>query len=73
MGEGVWTMVVGAVLHALAGRCVSEAKLPPVIETNSPYPPEKGDYSFGYYFAASLQVGVSPLPPSFPTIVGGRH
>jgi len=66
-------MVVGALLQALARRCSYEARLPPVIETNSPYPPEKSGYSFAYYFAASLQVGVSPLPPSFPTIVGGRH
>ena len=70
----MWPMVVGAVLQALARRCVSEAKLPPVIETNSPYPPEKGDNSFGYYFAASLQVGVTPLAPGFPAIVvGGRQ
>ena len=67
-------MVVGAVVQALARRCVSEAKLPPVIETNSPYPPEKGGNSFGYYFAASLQVGASPLAPGFPAIVvGGRQ
>ena len=49
-------MVVRAVVQALARRCVSEARLPTVIETNSSYPPERGDYSFGYYFAASLQV-----------------
>ena len=67
-------MVVGAVLEALARRCVSEAKLPPVIETNSPYPPEKGDNSYGYYFAASLQAGASPSTPGFPAIVvGGRQ
>ena len=67
-------MVVGAVLQALARRSVSEAKLPPVIETNSSYPPEKGDYNFGYYFAASLQVRTSPPTPGFPAIVvAGRQ
>ena len=67
-------MVLGAVLQALARRCMSQAMLPAVIEKDSPYPPENGGNSFGYYFAASLPVGASPLAPGFPAIVvGGRQ
>ncbi len=61
-------------LRALARRGVAEAKLPPVITTNSPYPPWEGNYSFGYYFAADLELKASPMTPGVPVLaVAGRQ
>ena len=56
-------MVVGAVLQALARRCVSEAKLAPVIETNLPYPPER---------AITLRVLLRRLTPGRGLAAGAR-
>jgi hypothetical protein len=61
-------------LRALARRGVAEAKLPPVITTNSPFPPWEGNYGFGFYFAADLQLDASPLASGFPVlVVAGRQ
>ncbi len=63
-------------LRAPARRGVAEAKLPPVITTNSPYPPWEGNYGFGFYFAAQLELKAPPLGPGLPTMSifppGGR-
>ena len=66
-------MVVGALLQALARRGCVRGEAAAGDRDDSTYPPEKGDYSFAYYFAASLQARGCRFRQAFRRVVGGRH